>query len=250
MMRFIYSLASPPGFYKFSDKVRPFLWGAFVVLAAAGLYGGLVLAPADHQQGEGYRIIFVHVPAAWMSLFIYTSMAFMGAVSLVWRGKIAALCARQSAVLGASFTLITLATGSFWGKPMWGTWWAWDARLTSELILLFLYLGYIALTSSMPRRIADQAGALLLIVGVINIPVIHFSVEWWNTLHQPATITKLGAPSMHISMLRPLLFMAVAFMCFYFATMFTLAQAALLQQEKGAKWIDNIVREKSERSKQ
>ena len=239
--RALYRLASPPGFYHASEVLRPWLGAAFVLLAATGLYGGLITAPADYQQGDGYRIIFVHVPAAWMSLFIYTNMACMSVVSLVWRGKLAALCARASAPLGASFTFITLATGSLWGKPMWGAWWVWDARLTSELMLLFLYLGYMALTAASPGRRA-AAGSLLLIVGAVNVPIIHFSVDWWNTLHQPATVAKLGAPSMHPDMLRPLLLMAAAFAVFYFTVMLTAAQAALLSQEKTARWARQAAR--------
>ena len=240
MPRFLYRLASPPGFYAFAERARPWLTAAFVLLLSAGLIGGFT-APTDAQQGEGYRILFAHAPAAWMSMFIYASMACMGAVTLIWRGKISAVCARESAVVGASFALITLMTGSLWGKPMWGTWWAWDARLTSELILLFLYMGYIALVSSIPsRRRADQAGALLLLVGLVNLPVIHFSVDWWNTLHQPATVMKFGAPSMHPSMLRPLLLTAAGFMAFYGAVLLTAAQAALLEEEKDAKWTRRI----------
>ncbi|MGI9306143.1 MAG: heme ABC transporter permease CcmC [Gammaproteobacteria bacterium] len=235
--RAFYVLASPPGFYRFAEKAKPWLWAAFLIFGAAGLYGGLVAAPADYKQGEGYRIIFVHVPAAWMSLLIYSCMAGMGAAVLIWRGKIAAACARASVLPGASFTLITLVSGAFWGKPMWGAWWVWDARLTSELILFFLYLGYAALVFSIPeRRAAARAGAMLLLVGAVNIPVIHFSVDWWNTLHQPATIAKFGAPSIHASMLRPLLFMAAAFMAFYGALLLTAAQAVLLEEERGAKW--------------
>ena len=237
MAKMFYRLASPPGFYRFATQTHPWLWALFVVLATTGLYGAIFVAPADFQQGEGYRIIFVHVPAAWMSMFIYMCMATMGVVTLVWRGKIAAICARASAVIGASFTFLTLVSGALWGKPMWGAWWVWDARLTSELILLFLYLGYIALLMSIPnRRTAAQIGALLLIVGAVNIPIIHFSVEWWNTLHQPATIAKFDAPSIHPDMLWPLLLMAAAFMIFYFAIMLMTAAALLLEQETTAKW--------------
>ena len=236
-MRWFYQLMSPPGFYCFSGKILPWLWAMFMILIALGLYGALIAAPPDYQQGEGYRIIFIHVPAAWMSLLIYTTMSAMSVVVLVWRGKIAALGCQASALLGASFTLLTLVSGSFWGKPMWGAWWVWDARLTSELILLFLYLGYMALVVSIPnRRAAAQAGAILLLVGMANIPIIHFSVDWWNTLHQPATITKIGAPSIHRQMLWPLLVMALAFMIFYIATLFTAIRAALLEQEGSAKW--------------
>ena len=240
-MQLLYRLGSPPGFYRFADGILPWLWAAAIVLLAAGWYGGLVVAPADYQQGDAYRIIFVHVPAAWMSMFIYVCMAAAGVITLVWRGKVAAACTRASAPVGAMFTLATLLSGAFWGRPMWGAWWVWDARLTSELILLFLYLGYIALSSSVSgRRNAEQSGALLLIVGAVNIPIIHFSVDWWNTLHQPATIVKLGAPSIHPDMLRPLLLTAFSFMCFYVAAMFTAAQAILLETAGDAKWTREI----------
>lgn len=241
--RFWYRLASPPGFYRFAAKVSPYLWAAFALLLAAGLYGGLITAPPDYQQGDAYRVIFVHVPSAWMSMFIYVCMAAMGATTLIWRGKIATACARASAPIGASFTLLTLISGAFWGRPMWGAWWVWDARLTSELILLFLYLGYIALSSSVQgRRAAAQSGALLLLIGVVNIPIIHFSVDWWNTLHQPATIVKLGAPSIHPDMLRPLLLMALSFICFYAAAMLTSAQGILLEEAEDAKWAREAAR--------
>ncbi len=230
-------LASPPDFYRFAERSRPWLIALFALLAVPGLYGALAGAPADYQQGDGYRIIFVHVPAAWMSMFIYVNMALMGATTLIWRGKIADACARASAPAGAAFAALTLMTGSIWGKPMWGTWWVWDARLTSELILLLLYLGYMALVATIEdRRAAAQAGSILLIAGVVNIPIIHFSVEWWNTLHQPASIAKLGAPSVHPSMLVPLLLMACAFMAYYLIVMGLRAQALLLEQESSSRW--------------
>ena len=185
--------------------------GFALICFISGLIGGLVLAPADYQQGDSFRIIYIHVPAAWMSLFIYTFMAINAAILLIWRVKISEIIIRSSAILGASFTFLALATGSIWGKPMWGTWWVWDARLTSELILLFLYLGFIALQSAFEdRRIAAKTGAVLVLVGVVNIPIIKYSVEWWSTLHQPASISKLDAPSIHIDMLIPLLLMAIA----------------------------------------
>ena len=237
-----YRLASPPSFYHVAEAVRPWLVVLFVVLFTYGLYGALISAPPDYRQGEGYRIIFVHVPAAWLSMFIYTNMAVMSAVTLIWRGKMAAVCTRASAPIGAAFTCLTLMTGAIWGKPMWGTWWVWDARLTSELILLFLYLGYIGLVSAIPdNRNAEQSGAILLLVGAINIPIIHFSVDWWNTLHQPATITRLGAPAMHRDMLVPLLVMACAFMVFYLLFLCIRAQALLLERERHTRWVREIV---------
>ncbi len=242
MWRAFYRLASPPSFYRITETIRPWLIILFLLLISYGLYGALISAPADYRQGDGYRIIFVHVPAAWLSLFIYTNMAVMGGFTLIWRGKVAAVCARASAPVGAGFTFLTLVTGAIWGKPMWGTWWVWDARLTSELILLFLYLGYMGLVSAMPgQRNAARSGAILLLVGVVNIPIIHFSVDWWNTLHQPATITRLGAPAIHPDMLAPLLVMALAFLVFYLLFLCIRAQALLLQEDhKPPRWARKV----------
>ena len=209
----------------------------------SGLYGGLFLAPADYQQGESYRIIFIHVPAAWMSLFIYVVMAFCGVVIMVWRMKLAEVVLISSAPIGASFTFLALATGSLWGKPMWGTWWVWDARLTSELILLFLYLGVIGLHSAIDdKRVASRAVAILAIVGVVNIPIIHYSVEWWNSLHQGPTVTKFDKPSIHWSMLIPLLLMALAFQVYYVLSLFQRCRAELLQRERNSKWVEELGR--------
>ena len=219
----------------------PWLAGIFMLLLLAGLYGGLVLAPPDYQQGESYRIIFVHVPAAWMSLFIYMVMAFCGVVILVWRMKLAEVVLISSAAIGASFTFLALATGSLWGKPMWGTWWVWDARLTSELILLFLYLGVIGLHGAIEdKRIASRAVAILAIVGVVNIPIIHYSVEWWNSLHQGPTVTKFDKPSIHWSMLLPLLLMALAFQVYYVLALFQRCRAELLLRERNSKWAQEL----------
>ena len=219
----------------------PWLAGIFMLLLLTGLYGGLVLAPPDYQQGESYRIIFVHVPAAWMSLFIYMVMAFCGVVILVWRMKLAEVVLISSAAIGASFTFLALATGSLWGKPMWGTWWVWDARLTSELILLFLYLGIIGLHGAIEdKRIASRAVAILAIVGVVNIPIIHYSVEWWNSLHQGPTVTKFDKPSIHWSMLLPLLLMALAFQVYYVLALFQRCRAELLLRERNSKWVQEL----------
>jgi heme exporter protein C len=193
MWTFFHKLASPPYFYAFAGRLVPWLGWACVGLLIAGLYGGLVLAPPDYQQGESYRIIFIHVPSAWMSLFIYVVMAVCGGIGLIWHIKVAEVIAASSASVGASFTFIALVTGSLWGKPMWGTYWVWDARLTSELILLFLYLGVIGLQSAIDdRRTASRACGVLSLVGLVNIPIIHFSVTWWNTLHQGSTVIKAG----------------------------------------------------------
>ena len=219
----------------------PWLAGIFMLLLLTGLYGGLVLAPPDYQQGQSYRIIFVHVPAAWMSLFIYMVMAFCGVVILVWRMKLAEVVLISSAAIGASFTFLALATGSLWGKPMWGTWWVWDARLTSELILLFLYLGIIGLHGAIEdKRIASRAVAILAIVGVVNIPIIHYSVEWWNSLHQGPTVTKFDKPSIHWSMLLPLLLMALAFQVYYVLALFQRCRAELLLRERNSKWVQEL----------
>lgn len=236
-------LGSPERFYRLSRVLAPWLGTASALLFAAGLYGGLVLAPPDYQQGDSYRIIYIHVPSAWMSMFCYVVLAVCGAMTLIWRLKLADVVARATAPLGASFTAIALATGSIWGKPMWGTWWVWDARLTSELILLFLYLGFIALQAAIEdRRNAARAGAVLALVGVINLPIIHYSVEWWNTLHQGATITKFDKPSIAMSMLVPLLLMFAAFKCFYFSVMLVRARGELLLAEHRANWVQNHVR--------
>ena len=214
----MYKYASPKNFYALAGQLIPWLAGLTVLLLAVGLYLGLFVAPPDYQQGESYRIMFIHVPSAWMSLFVYVVMAAAGAAGLAWHTKIAEVLASACAPVGASFTLITLVTGSLWGKPMWGTWWAWDARLTSELILLLLYIGFMALQASIdePRR-AARAAAVLALVGVVNIPIIHFSVEWWSTLHQPSSVLRLAGPAIHPSMLWPLLVMALGF-TFYYVT--------------------------------
>lgn len=230
-------LGSPPHLYAFASRAIPWFAAAAGTLLAAGLVGGLWLAPPDYQQGDAYRIIFIHVPAAWMSLMVYSLMAFMAVGSLIWRIKVSHVFAVASAPIGAAFTLITLVTGSIWGKPMWGTWWVWDARLTSELILLFLYGGFMALQEAIPdRRLAWKSGAVLLAVGFINVPIIHYSVEWWNTLHQPATIMKIGAPSIDTRMLVPLLLMAFAFMALYGMLALQRIQAELLAREGGSAW--------------
>ena len=240
--RFFHRMASPPHFYALTDRLMPWLISVFLILLGAGLYGGLVMAPPDYQQGDSYRIIYIHVPSAWMSLFVYVLMAIAGGIGLVWRIKLAEIVAISSAPVGAGFTLIALVTGSLWGKPMWGTWWVWDARLTSELILLFLYLGVIALYGAIDdKRVASRAIAILAIVGVVNIPVIHYSVEWWNTLHQGPTVTKMDKPSIHITMLIPLLTMAIAFKFYYLISMLQHARAELLQRERNSQWVKGLI---------
>jgi len=235
---FAHRFASPPHFYRIAGLLLPWVAWSFALLVAAGLYLGLVVAPPDYQQGDSYRIIFVHVPSAWMSLFIYVVMAVSGGIVLIWRMKLADVVAASSAPIGATFTFLALVTGSLWGKPMWGTYWVWDARLTSELILLFLYLGYMALRQSFEDpRTAARASAILALVGVVNVPIIHYSVVWWNTLHQGSTVVKMGGPSIHWSMLVPLLLMAVAFKLFYVLVLLLRARTEVLERERGSAWV-------------
>lgn len=225
-----------------SAKLVPWFAVSALLVAVYGLYLGLFVAPPDYQQGESYRIIFIHVPAAWMSMFVYVVMAVSAAIGLIWQIRLADVIAASSAPIGASFTFIALVTGSLWGKPMWGTYWVWDARLTSELILLFLYFGYMALQSSIEdQRMADKASGLLAIVGVVNIPIIHYSVEWWNTLHQGATVTKLDKPSIHIDMLIPLLLMALAFKLFYVAVVLIRARNEVLYRDRNRRWVRELI---------
>lgn len=234
----LHKFASPPHAYRIAGRLVPwFGWPAFLLIAI-GLYGGLVLAPPDYQQGDGFRILYVHAPSAWMSMFVYATMAVAAAIGLVWRIKLAHAVAAASAPVGAWFTFAALATGSLWGKPMWGAWWVWDARLTSELILLFLYLGYIALRGSFDDRDrADRASAVLAVVGVVNLPIIHYSVFWWNTLHQGSTITKIGKPSITGDMLWPLLVMLLAFTLYYVAVLLVRLRAEILRRERDATWL-------------
>jgi len=242
LVRFYHNMASPPYFYRFADKLLPWLTVIFLILVMTGLYKGLYVAPTDYQQGDSYRIIYLHVPAAWMSLFIYVVMAICGGIALIWRMKMAEVIAISSAPIGASFTFIALVTGSLWGKPMWGTWWVWDARLTSELILLFLYLGVISLYGAIEdKRIASRAVSILALVGVVNIPIIHYSVEWWNTLHQGSTVSKMGKPSIHIDMLIPLLLMAVAFKFYYGIVLLQAAKLEILKREQNTQWVKTLV---------
>ena len=244
--RWFHSFGSPARFDRFAQSALPwFSWSAGILLFV-GLVGGLFYAPPDYQQGESVRIIYVHVPAAWMSLFTYVVMAVAGGITLIWRMKLADAVARASAPLGASFTALALITGSLWGKPMWGTYWVWDGRLTSYLILLFLYLGYIALVNAIAdRRTASRAGAVLALVGVINLPIIHFSVEWWNTLHQGATVTKLDAPSIDTRMLIPLLLMFFGYQMYYFAVMLLRVRNELLDSERRSQWVSRMLLEEN-----
>ncbi|NJO14979.1 MAG: heme ABC transporter permease [Thioploca sp.] len=242
MWDLLHQFASPKYFYYLSKRLILWFGWLCLVFMLIGLYYSLFVAPPDYQQGESYRIMFIHVPAAWMSMFVYMVMAISGGIGLIWRIKLAEVIAASSAPLGASFTFLALVTGSLWGKPMWGTWWVWDARLTSELILLFLYLGVIALNSAIEdKRTAARASAVLALVGVVNIPIIHYSVEWWNTLHQGPTITKFDAPSIHISMLIPLLLMAIAFKLYYLTVVLIRARCEVLERERNTSWVQELV---------
>ena len=210
--------ANPLRYQRLADAVLPWAAGLAVMLSVVGLYLALRVAPPDYQQGEAYRIMFVHVPAAWMALMVYAMMALASIVALVWRHPLAEVSPPPPAPIGAVFTAIALLTGSLWGKPMWGTFWVWDARLTSVLILFFLYLGYIALHDAFdePGRGA-RAAAILCLVGSVNLPIIKFSVDWWNTLHQPSSILRMDGPAIHSSMLWPLVVMWLAFLCYFVA---------------------------------
>jgi heme exporter protein C len=238
-------MGSPRYFYGVAGKLIPWFMVTFLITLLLGLYYSFA-APPDYQQGESYRIMYIHVPAAWMSMFIYVVMAVSGLISLVWRIKMTEVIVISSATVGASFTFLALATGSLWGKPMWGAWWVWDARLTSELLLLFLYLGIIALHSAIEdKRVAARAVSILALVGVVNIPIIHYSVEWWNTLHQPASITKMGKPSMDMSMLVPLLVMAISFKLYYGAVVLMRARAEIVERERNARWVQDMVEQEA-----
>jgi heme exporter protein C len=232
-----FTFAAPSRFYALAGVLLPWLWLAAALLAAAGLTIGFFVAPTDAQQGESYRIIFIHVPAAWMSMVVYLALAGWAAIGWMFNARMASMLAHALAPTGAVFTVIALVTGAFWGKPAWGTWWVWDARLTSELILLFLYLGYIALVEAIDDvRRADKAGALLALVGAVNVPIIYFSVKWWNTLHQGATVSLTAAPKMASTMLAAMLLMTFAFWAYAFAVVFMRARAIVLERESHAEW--------------
>jgi len=234
---------SPPYVYRVAGMLAPwFAWAAALAIAA-GLYGGLWSSPPDYQQGDGFRIIYIHVPSAYLSMMCYGLMAVASAVGLIWRMKMAHAVAVAAAPLGASFTLLALITGSLWGKPMWGTYWVWDARLTSELILLFLYLGFIALESAYEDpRSGDRASAVLALVGVVNLPIIHYSVVWWNSLHQGSTKFFGDSAQMAPSMVVPLLLMILGFTLLFAACLAKRVQAELLERERSASWAEEAAR--------
>jgi len=240
----LFVLASPQAFYPIAGRLVPWFGGAAALLAVAGLYIGFFVAPTDATQGESYRIIFIHVPAAWMSMFVYLVMAGWAGLGLVFNTRLSGMMASALAPTGAMFTFVALVTGSLWGKPTWGTYWVWDARLTAELILLFLYLGFMALKEAIedPQR-ADRAGAILALVGVMNIPIIYFSVQWWNTLHQGASVSLTKAPSMAMTMLAGMLVMALAAWMYAIAVSLARVRAIILERERGRDmaWVRSMV---------
>ena len=233
-----WKFSSPQTFYPVAKKLSIIFFVLAAILTIWGLYIGFFVAPTDFQQGESYRIIFIHVPAAWMSMFIYLVMAFWAGVGLIWNTRLSSMMAHALAPTGAMMTFVALWTGALWGKPTWGTWWVWDARLTSELVLLFLYVGYIVLRSSIddPRR-GDRASAVLALVGVVNVPIIYFSVQWWNTLHQGASVSLTKSPSMASSMLLGMLVMAFAFWMYSIAVSLVRVRKIIRQRESNASWL-------------
>jgi heme exporter protein C len=241
VLRWFHQLGSPPYFHAFAGRWAPWLFALALPLIGYGAYAGLFVVPPDYQQGDSYRILFVHVPSAWMSLFIYGVMALNAFIALVWRIKLSETLAMCCAPIGAAFTLVTLATGSLWGKPMWGTWWTWDARLTSELVLLFLYLGVMGLYAAIEdRRAAARAAGFLALVGVVNVPIVHFSVEWWNTLHQGATIRLFAKSTIDPSMVAPLIAMAFGTKLWFAGSLLARTRVAMLELESGKDWVRRL----------
>jgi heme exporter protein C len=238
-----FKYAAPQRFYALSGTLIPYCVAIAVIATIIGLTIGLLIAPSDHQQGESYRIIFIHVPAAWMSMIIYLAVAFWAAIGLIFNARLASMFALALAPTGALMTFIALWTGSLWGKPTWGTYWVWDARLTSELILLFLYLGFLSLHAAIEdTRKADRSAAVLAIVGVVNIPIIYFSVKWWNTLHQGASVSLTKAPTMATQMLTGMLIMTVAFWAYSFALSFYRCRTLILERERHTAWAQEAVK--------
>ncbi|MEI8034232.1 MAG: heme ABC transporter permease CcmC [Betaproteobacteria bacterium] len=236
-----FKYASPATFYPLAGTLAPWFAVLSLLLFGLGLYISFFVAPTDAQQGEAYRIIFIHVPAAWMSMVIYLAMAFWAGLGLAFHTRLSGMMASALAPSGALFTVIALWTGAFWGKPTWGAWWVWDARLTSELLLLFLYLGFMALQAAIedPRR-ADRAGALLALVGVVNIPIIYFSVQWWNTLHQGASVSFTRAPSMAMTMLEGMMVMSLACWAYVFAVVLWRVRKIILIRERNSDWVRQL----------
>lgn len=243
MWTWFHKLASPPHFYRLAAWMIPWLFFPGLILVAYGTYAGLFLAPEDYQQGDAFRIIYVHVPSAYLSMMAYTFLAIGGAIGLIWRMKLAHAVAAAAAPLGAAFTFLALATGSIWGRPMWGTWWEWgDPRLTSELLLLFLYFGYMALRSAIDDTAkADKACAVLALVGVVNVVVIHYSVVWWSSLHQGRTLFKEGGPAMDPEMLYPLLAMIFGFTLVFGSLLARRVRTEVLLRERRSRWVREMM---------
>lgn len=243
MWTFLHKLASPPHFYRLAAVLLPWLLVPALLLIAYGTLAGLFLAPPDYQQGDAFRIIYVHVPAAYLSLLAYMVMAIAAGIGLIWRMKLAHAVAAAAAPLGAWFTFLALATGSIWGRPMWGTWWEWgDPRLTSELVLLFLYIGYMALRGAIDDLSrADRASAVLALVGAVNVPIIHFSVEWWASLHQGPTLIRAGGPAIEAAMLYPLLAMIFGFSLLFGALLLYRVRSEVLSRERRARWVRELL---------
>ena len=236
-----FKFSSPATFYPLAGKLIPFFWALAIIFGIAGLWISFFVAPVDAVQGQGYRIIFVHVPASWMSMFIYIMMAIWAGLGLVFNTRLSAMMAQALAPTGALMAFISLWTGAFWGKPMWGAWWVWDARLTSELILLFLYLGFMALQASIDDlRRADKAGAILALVGVVNVPIIYFSVKWWNTLHQGASVSINKSPSMAHTMLWGMLLVALCFWMYSIAIALMRVRTIILERESHSDWVRTL----------
>ena len=234
----LFQFAAPQAFFPLAGKLIPWFSFLAAALAMAGLYVGFFVAPTDATQGDAYRIIFIHVPAAWMSMFLYLVMASWAGVGLTLNTRLSGMMASAIAPTGAMFSFVALWTGALWGRPTWGAYWVWDARLTSELVLLFLYLGFIALKSAIPDPVrSDRAGAILALVGVVNVPIIYFSVQWWNTLHQGSSINLTRAPSMAATMLLGMLLMALAAWMYSFATAFARVRGIILERERDAEWV-------------
>jgi heme exporter protein C len=237
-----FKYSSPPAFYPLAGSMAPWFLALAAILTCAGVYIGFFIAPTDAQQGEAYRIIYIHVAAAWMSMFLYVMMALWAGFGLAFNTRLSSMMASAIAPTGALMTFIALWTGSFWGKPTWGTWWVWDARLTSELILLFLYLGFISLQAAIddPRR-ADKAGAVLALVGVVNVPIIYFSVQWWNTLHQGASVSFTKSPSMAATMLTGMLIFALALWMYSIAAVLMRVRSIILERERHSEWARQFI---------
>ena len=246
IVRWFHMLGSPPYFHRFASRWAPVFLVLSLLCGTVGLYQGLFVVPADYQQGDSFRIIYIHVPAASMSMAVYAAMAVYSAIGIIWHIKLAEILAMACAPIGAMFTAVTLVTGSIWGKPMWGTWWVWDPRLTTELLLLFLYFGVMALYNAIEdRRAAARAAGFLSIVGVVLLPIIKYSVEWWNSLHQGSTFSVFGQSKMDPSMTTPIIWMFVAVNCWFVASLLRRARAENLRREADKRWAQDVLETKS-----